>query len=337
MTDSSVRSVRRAERLLWAYPPTWRAQYGDEFVAVLLSEFEECPRSWRRTVDVVASGGVARLKCAGLAGRLAEPAERARKSLAVLWASAAIFLVFGAAMWSQVAVGWRWEPPSEQAVAMAMVVMSSAVIVLVTLAVLAAGPMMWALMRAAIRRQAAGLFWPSTLVVVGAALLIAGSAHFADRWPGTGGHAWGYHELAPSGIGAFLWAATRGVTSYWFHPGALATFPLGEVAWMAGSPVSIGCLVVGLTKTIRRLELSPRTWCYEAHLARAGAGVMLLFGFGAGCWVLTDATPGPTGIYGVGVIDVFGLAVLGMTWLVARRAAGQASDAGMALSVRPGR
>ena len=47
---------RRAERLLLGYPRAWRSRYGDEFVELLAADIEERPRSFRRTVDVIAGG-----------------------------------------------------------------------------------------------------------------------------------------------------------------------------------------------------------------------------------------------------------------------------------------
>src|ERR1700676_108801 len=47
---------RRARRLLRWYPTSWRGRFGDEFTELLISEFEEQPRSWRRTANVVSSG-----------------------------------------------------------------------------------------------------------------------------------------------------------------------------------------------------------------------------------------------------------------------------------------
>ena len=38
------------------------------------------------------------------------------------------------------------------------------------------------------------------------------------------------------GDARFCWAATLWITSYWAHPGALATFPTSEVAWIGASP-----------------------------------------------------------------------------------------------------
>lgn len=321
MTHDSGRAYRRARRLLLVYPPAWRDRFGEEFVELLVADIDDRPRSWRRAADVVANGGLARLTSAGLAGHLPDATERARTSLASMCAAGAIFFLFGTAMLSQIVVGWRWEPPNENAVAIAMVLMSSMVIVGVALAALAVPPLLWAGARAVRNGHARPLLAPAALIVAGAAMLVLGSSHFAPGWPGTGGHDWAYHDLAHPGAGALGWAATRGVTSYWAHPSALASFPLAEVAWMALSPVAVVYIILGAVKAIRRLDLSPRAWLYEACLARAGAAVMSVFLVGAACWVLADGAPGPTGIYQVGMIDVVALVIMGVAWVAAFQAA----------------
>jgi hypothetical protein len=329
------RSHRAAARLLASYPPAWRSRYGEEFVELLIADFEDRPRSWRRTADVLASGALARLRTAGLAKSVLDPAERIRTSLAALGCAVAVFLTVGVAMWSQVVIGWRWEPPAGPAVAVGMVAMSAATLVIGTLAVLAAIPVMQALVRAAVERRAVALVRPSLLVTVGSAVLIAGSRHFATRWPGTGGHPWAYHRLVPPGMAAFCWAATRGVTSYWVHPDALGRFSIGEVAWMAVSLMATLGLVVGVAKTVRRLELTPRALRFEANLAEAAVVAMVAFVGGASGWVVAGGAPGPTGIYRVGAIDVVGLPVMAVALLAAYQAVAQGRSAGLALTGAP--
>jgi hypothetical protein len=91
-------AAERAGRLVRWYPRSWRAHYGEEFVALLVAEIEERPRAWRRTADVARGGVLARLSHAGLAGQLREPADQVRSSLAWLAGALGVFLVLGAAM-----------------------------------------------------------------------------------------------------------------------------------------------------------------------------------------------------------------------------------------------
>ncbi len=332
VTEANARAVRRAERLLRAYPAAWRARYEEEFLELLVADIYERPACWRRTVDLAVNAGLARLRAAGVVGGLPDPIDQVRASLGALWAAAATFFLFGCTMWSQVVIGWRWEPPAGRAVAVAMVLMSVVAVLAAVLAALAAGPLLWALVTDAARRRGRGMLRSSVLAGIGVAVLTAGSLHFENGWPGTGGHAWAYHGLVPAGVSAFVWAATRGVTSYWLHPSALRSFPALEVVWMAVSVLAIACLVVGLTKAVRRLEVSPAVWRYEANLARAAGVVMIGFFTGAASWVLAANRPGPSGIYRVGTIDVIGLVVMAIAWALAHRAAGRARQGALALA-----
>jgi hypothetical protein len=60
VTAPPGRQARRAARLLRWYPAGWRARYGEEFTELLLAEFAERPRSWRRATDVARGGVLAR-------------------------------------------------------------------------------------------------------------------------------------------------------------------------------------------------------------------------------------------------------------------------------------
>jgi hypothetical protein len=208
-----------------------------------------------------------------------------------------------------------------------MVLMSCAVAVLCVLAALAAVPMVLTLARSLRRGDSAAFRRPVLLAVTGGITVLVGCRHFAGGWPGTGGHAWGHQGLVPAGIASFGWAATRGMSAYWVHPGALATFPVMEVGWMLASPLALVGLVAGVVRTVRLLEPSPRVLAYEIRLAVIAVAVTLVFFLGAGLWVLDNGTPGPTGIYRVGMIDVAGLAMMAAACAVACRAALRASDA----------
>jgi hypothetical protein len=300
---------RRARRLLRWYPGSWRTRYGEEFTELLRAELAEQPRSWRRTANVARCGLTARLAGAGLAGHPAGPAGGARASLATLASSLAVFLIFGTAIWAQLAVGWQWAPPATTATTVAMLVMSGSLLVLAALGLLAAGPAGWAAVLAGLRGQARSLRAPALLTGAGAVVLVAGGRHFGNGWPGTGGHSWPHQGLAPGGIAAFGWASTLSVTSYWAHPAALAAFPPAELAWMALSPAALISLATGAVQLVRRLELSPRVLRFETWLGRAAAAGMTVFLAGALCWV-AQAGPVPPGPFRAGDIDAAGLAVM---------------------------
>jgi hypothetical protein len=332
MRKASGEVEHRAERLLRWYPKSWRARYGDEFAALLNSELSEQPQSWRRTANVAWSGVVARLTSAGISAHTLDTSDQALSSLASLGCALVVFIAVGASMWSQLTIGWQWAAPDTIGTTAAMVVMSAVMLVFVALAVLAAVPIAATVLVRVVRRRAQGLVRPSVLLVVGAALLILGSRHFGNGWPGTGGHPWAHQGLVPGGVAAFLWASTLSISSYWAHPGALLGFPAAEVAWMLVSPLAIGCAAVGATKVVRRLEVSPRILRYEGRLGRVAAGAMVVFLVGSCCWIV-DGGPGPRNLFHAGAIDGAGLAFMTMAALVALRAANVARRAGLKRSL----
>ncbi len=142
---------------------------------------------------------------------------------------------------------------------------------------------------------------PAALVLAGAAILVVGSRHFGNGWPGTGGHPWAHQGLVPGGVAAFAWASTLSVSSYWAHPGALAAFPAAELAWMALSPLAMAGLAwsgrprsfAGPSSRRGVLALRGPAWC-------RGVRVMAVFLGGCGAWVV-DGGPGPRNLFHPGV------------------------------------
>ena len=321
MNDVSDRSkLRRAERLLRWYPRSWRARYGEEFTELLIAELSEQPRSWRRAADVARGGLSARLSTPGYE---LDASQAVRASLARLGCAVGVFLAFAVAIWSQLTIGWQWSRPDATATSLAMVVMSSLILILVSLALLAALPVAWGVLTRICRRQARELWAPSLLFAIGAAVLAIGARHFAHGWPGTGGRPWSGRGLVSGEAASLAWAVTVSISAYWAHPSALFSFPAPEVAWMVISPVAMVCSVAGATTTVRRLELSPRVVRFEASLGSAAVVTMIVFLGGSCLWIL-DGGPGPRGLFHTGTIDVAGLVVMAMTFAVAHRAVRQA-------------
>jgi hypothetical protein len=276
---------------------------------------------------VIRGGIVARLTEAGLCGFAPDGAERAgrraRASLASLACCAAVFLGFGAAMWSQLAIGWQWSAP-DTAAAVATVVMSVAMLALAVLALLAALPVARVVAARIARGRVRDLFGPSALFLAGLTVMVVGSRHFGNGWPGTGGHPWTRPGPVPGGVAAFSWASTLSVSSFWAHPAALAAFPAAELTWMALSPLALACLVTGAAAVVRRTELSPAALRFETRVARAACLTMAVF-LGAGCVWIADRAPRPGSLFHPGAIDVAGLAVMALAlatgWQAARQAA----------------
>lgn len=316
MSDPSSTAARRAERLVRWYPGAWRERYGEEFTQLLVDDMSERPRSVGRTADVLRSGLLARLTNMGLAGVSHKPAAQMRSSLAALGLVLSAFLAVGISMWSQLTIGWQWSSPASRATSTAMIVMSYAALVLVGLALLAAAPLIWLVVRSVVRGEARWLLKPVLLAVSGTAVFAVGCNHFAHGWPGTGGHPWADRGLVPPRVASFAWAATLWVTSYWVHPGALSLFPAAEIVWMVVSPLALLAVLVGAGRIVRRLPLAAGVLRYEVLIGCGAVLVMTAFLAGACSWVLSGG-PAPRELFHVGVIDAVGLAVMACTLLVA--------------------
>lgn len=249
----------------------------------------------------------------------------------------AAFLALGITMWAQLTIGWQWSEPDTRSTYAAMILMSFAVALLCILAVFAVAPIAWRAIHGVAKCHSAALARPVALFMVGSVLVIVGSRHFGNGWPGTGGHPWADRGLVPGGVGAFAWASTLWVSSYWVHPHTLASFPVAELAWMASSPLAILCAVVGGAKTVRRLELSSRVLLYEIRLARVAALGMLTLLVGSISWT-TGNDPGPGNLFHTGGIDVVAIVAMGLTLAVAHTAVQNARHSGLALREvsRPG-
>jgi hypothetical protein len=320
MNERSRASVRRVKRLVRCYPRGWRARYGEEFTQLLLDDISERPRSLARTADVLRSGALARLAFAGLAGDALQPTEQVRAGLAMLGLSVVTFLAVGIAIWSQLTTGWQWSAPDESATKAGMLVMTGALVAFGVVALLAAIPVAWALCREFVRGRGRKLVPPLVALVAGALVLVIGSIHFGHGWPGTGGHPWSGRDVVPGWVASFCWAATLWITSYWAHPGALATFPASEVAWMVAGPIAMFAVLIGLARTIRRLPVSDRVLRYESWLGLTAAVVLAGFLAGASSWVISGG-PSPRGLFRVGTIDTVGVAVMAAALILAFRAA----------------
>ncbi|MGO8887503.1 MAG: hypothetical protein ACLPUO_09030 [Streptosporangiaceae bacterium] len=318
---------RSAGRLLRWYPRSWRDRYGDEFAELLVAEFAERPVSWRRTADVIRAGLLARLTGAGLTSHAAEPAAQIRASLATVSCALAVFAAFGAAIWSQLTTSWQWQAPHAAATRAAIAVMSAAALVAIVLIALAAVPAVCCAAGSVMRRRDGHLARPAALAAAAAAVLLAGSHHFENGWPGTGGTA--HSLLAPGGVAAFSWASTLSVSSYWGHLGELGAFPAAEVAWMTVSPLAWLGLAAGIARTLRRLRMPRALLAYEARLAAAAAVAMAGFAAGAALWVFGEG--GQAGLFHAGVVDVAGLMVMLLALGTGARAAASARQARLAL------
>jgi hypothetical protein len=310
---------QRAQRLLRWYPREWRARYGEEFVALLVDDLGERPHSLHRSLDIAGNGIVARLAVAGLGGRSLQPDDNGRRSLAAFTCAVSLFVTVAIALWAQITIGWQWSVPSTSATTLAMVVMSLAVVGICVAGIASSVPVAWLALRSLHGRQRWERLRPLTLVVIGLIVFVVGTHHFANGWPGTGGHPWAHQGIVPGGVAAYAWASTLFVSSYWLHPAALSNFPGAEVAWMFTCPLAVGVVMVGVAKLIRRLEFSDRLLRFERALGFVVAGAMALFLTGAALWIL-DGGPGPKDLFHIGAINVTELVIMVTSLALAGRA-----------------
>jgi len=299
----------RASRLLLWYPPAWRARYGDEFAELLAAEFAERPSDRRRAVNVAFSGFRARLADVGLGAHPLDPTAAARARMATLACSGALFAMFGAAMWSQLATGLQWAATQDRGITQALDLMSVALLTFCVVAAVGLAGLIRAAIVSVARHRDAALRKPAALAAASAALLFFGGRHFANGWPGTGGHLLAAHGIVPAGVVAFCWSTTMWITSYWAHPAMLAAFPATQIAWMTLTPLAACGLMTGTAQLIRRLDRSPGALCFETWLGRAGGGGMLIFLCGVMRW-LASAAAGQRAVFHVGSIDIVGLTVI---------------------------
>ena len=311
---------RRARQLVRCYPPAWRARYGDEFVQLLVDEMAERPRSLSRTADVLRSGLIARLESAGLTGDTLERQQQVRAGLGALGVAITVFLAAGITIWAQLTIGWQWSAPSAPATRTGMLVMSGAMLGFAMLAVLGAAPLVWTICREVAGGRGNALVLPLVAVAAGGLTLVVGSIHFGHGWPGTGGHPWAGRDIVPGVVARFCWAATLWITSYWAHPGALRSFPASEIGWMVVGPVALAAMLLGVAKTLRRLDISPRVLRYESWLGLLAGSLMAVFLAGAGSWIVSGS-PAPRGLFRVGAIDCLGIVVMAGALIVGSRAA----------------
>jgi hypothetical protein len=298
-------------RLLRWYPRAWRDRYGEEFAELLVADMEERPRSAVRTLDVARAGLAARTATAGLAGSSlpgSSPADRGRHvraSLGTLWAALALCLALGAAMWSQLAIAWRWAPVTQSSLvtrgsplipgmsATLMTTASAAVLAFLALVVLAVIPVGHAVARNFCPRLAV----PALVLAAAVGVLAVGGHHFIYQWPGTGGRG-GQGSLfpfIPSGFLAFVWSLTYWFSSIWGHWSFLSGLSAQDLAWMAASPLALAAAVAAAVTLVRRAELPPRLLAYETRIAAAACAIMGVFLVGCGTWIYAGRPPGLAG------------------------------------------
>jgi hypothetical protein len=317
----SVPGDRRSVRwLLRCYPPAWRARYGEEFAALLSAEVAERPSDWRRTLNVIGTGMLARCTLAGLTSHELPARDQVRAGLVTLGSALTVLGAFGMFVLAQLATGWQVAATGSGPAAAATLAMTCAAAFGALTALAVTVPVGWHVARGAAARGRAGaaLRRPAVVALAFAIALVCGARHFENFWPGTSGLGAG-HGLVPGGLAAFGWASTLSVSAYWAHPGLLGTFPAPEMAWMVLSPVAWIGLVASVVTVVRRLTLPPGLLRYLARLAMVAVAVAIVFLAGASTWVLAHG-PGQSGEFRPGAIDVASLLIMAVAAVIALRA-----------------
>jgi hypothetical protein len=95
MQDSNEPHDAAGDRRLRWYPPTWRARYGDELVALLDDEYQDrLPMLVR--LGLMTGGLQQRARQSGLTGDAAPASDRARAGALVVLAAWSVFVIAGA-------------------------------------------------------------------------------------------------------------------------------------------------------------------------------------------------------------------------------------------------
>jgi hypothetical protein len=106
-----VKPVAVRERLLRWFPETWRARYGEEFLALLEDAYGEGRVPLAARVSIARAGTVERTRAAGVTGTFAAPAQRLRSGSQVVLVGWSLFIVAGA-VFSKFTDRWRGATPS---------------------------------------------------------------------------------------------------------------------------------------------------------------------------------------------------------------------------------
>jgi hypothetical protein len=342
------------------YPRAWRDRYAEEFAELLVSDIADRPSSLARTIDVARGGLCARLASAGMTGftlhgradgeqdPAAARARHAAASLGTLGAAGAVFLIVGAAQWSQLLVSWVWAArlrqqhpagPPELLTAdrNATLGTSAAILALLALGIVAVLPVIATVTARLVRPRFAAernrLAAPAAVLAASLAAVVIGGRSLENNWTGTGG----LHSPVPGGLAAFIWAVTLFVSAYWAHPGMLAAFPAAERDWMAASPLLLAVAIASAAILVRRTGLAPGVARFEARLGLACCALMTAFVALCAAWLAADGplAAHPTMSHG-GWVNVASTAVLALSLPAALQAARTATRT-LCVPIMPGR
>ena len=251
-------SADRFERLIRWYPPTWRARYGVEFVALLEDTHGMNDVPWRERLAIAKSGSVERARSAGLLGDSASPNERIRAGSLLILCAWAFFMLAGGIFakftehWSAVTpTADRWIPSDgyravQWAGLVGVVVVLAAVVVVLPAFVRLVREKGWAVVQTPILR---------------AALVVAATTAFT--------------------AGLVIWAHHLGAHD---RNGGLLPYHLIVPLWVLAVAAALGFSTAAAVAVARRLDLSQRGLRALGGMAIALTVIMVVIMAGTLAW-----------------------------------------------------
>jgi hypothetical protein len=210
MSGEASRS-RRAHRLLWWYPKSWRDRYGEEFADHLEQEFADRSLDFGRSLNIAGKGMVARFGDFGFSNATVSSEGQSRAAVGTSLALTIFLIALMLNFWALAMDRWssrKYHPiPVSATTGMLTVVTFLLVISLVALVL----TVVVCVVRQFMRRQGRTIAVPSTLAAASGIFLL-----YAMRWIPIEFYRQMYLHPRP-GIG-------------WTHPGSVIA-AAGETIW----------------------------------------------------------------------------------------------------------
>jgi hypothetical protein len=263
-------SRRRSSIWLFAYPPAWRARYGQELEDLLAQSRPEGAALWQVRLDLLRAGAAERLRSWGLS-RGTSAMVRAKTGVLVVFCGWAVFVPAGLALQKSSEHWQSFTPTGGRPLA------SIAFQVLLVTAVVAGGLVLagGGCALPALRELLRGGGWSEIRGRVFRAVGVSALAILATA-------------------GLVFWARRLGVPQRNGHD---AIYGLGFIGCGLLVTASIGTWTAAAVATFRRLEMPPRLLKLEISLAAALGGAMVVMTAAAATWWVSLAVRAPWALH----------------------------------------